>query len=61
MNDLILPGGPAEALRQIQTYFPNPNKSEPKRFKRKSITIDIADKAIGRISFWKYPFHRKEN
>jgi len=23
MNDLILPGGPAEALRQIQSYFPN--------------------------------------
>ncbi len=23
MNDLILPGGPAEALHQIKTYFPN--------------------------------------
>jgi len=37
----------------LRTTFlhPNPNKSEPKRFKRKSITIDSADKAIGRISF----------
>ncbi len=45
-----------EILKKVELdgrefHIPNPNKSEPKRSKRKSITIDSADKAIGRISF----------
>ena len=43
--------GAPDFILSINPQYPKPNKSEPKRSKRKSITIDSADKAIGRISF----------